>query len=319
MIGLPENVSELLDTGFARLFAVDDERDRIRGVHELLASCGFSSVSELQAAVHDQEHSERMFKVDRDILAPVTGESWLIFMNHGYAPTDHDASRFPSLDAEDDKWRHQVFLYFYLLNFAKARHSCMGSGECDLLDVGCGRGGGLAAMKRYYGLRRAVGIDANPQQIAFCIDRHQKAGLEFANGSAMALPVSSESIDVVTNVESSHCYDDLPRFLAEVRRVLRPNGLFLLADNRERCGGKRFTLEAALLGSGLRLVHKENITERVRQACIRDTERFKSIFSNEKAEGIRKVSENSEKAYASGSGIYLAYVLEKESRVTPCS
>jgi SAM-dependent methyltransferase len=245
------------------------------------------------------------------LLAGLAGESWFVFMNHGYAPIDHDASDFPSLDDEDDKWRHQVFLYFYLLNFAKARLACMVRGECDLLDVGCGRGGGLAAMKRYYGLRRAVGIDSSPQQIAFCIDRHRGACLEFADGSAMAIPVSTESIDVVTNVESSHCYEDLPGFLVEVRRVLRPNGLLLLADNRERGGGKRLTLEVALVGSGLRLLRREDITERVHQACIRDADRFKYVFSSDKAEVIRNISVNSENVYSSGAGIYMAYCLEK--------
>lgn len=34
------------------------------------------------------------------------------------------------------------------------------------------------------------------------------------------------------NIESSHLYADFPRFLAEVARVLRPDGHFLYADFR---------------------------------------------------------------------------------------
>jgi SAM-dependent methyltransferase len=44
----------------------------------------------------------------------------------------------------------------------------------------------------------------------------------------------TESFDAVINVEASHCYPSLPRFLAEVARVLRPGGHFLYADVR-RC------------------------------------------------------------------------------------
>ena len=46
-----------------------------------------------------------------------------------------------------------------------------------------------------------------------------------------------DSYDAVVNVEASHLYPDVPRFLAEVARVLRPGGHFLYADfrRRQRC------------------------------------------------------------------------------------
>jgi O-methyltransferase len=250
-------------------------------------------------------------KMDRDLLARLQNETWFVFMNHGYAPCDEEKATFPSLDSDDDKWRHQVFLYFYLLTHVKFRHHCVGYAACNLLDVGCGRGGGLSVMKRYYGLRRAVGIDANPQQIMFCIDRHPGRGLEFIEGNAMAIPLSDESIDVITNVESSHCYEELPKFLSEVRRVLRPNGLLLLADNRERSSGKLLSLEAALLGSGLTPLLRKDITENVLRACILDADRFDRVFDGKGAALIRDISVNSSKIYSAGAGVYMAYVLEK--------
>ena len=36
---------------------------------------------------------------------------------------------------------------------------------------------------------------------------------------------------MVTNIESSHSYPHLDRFFAEVRRVLRPGGVFCYTDN----------------------------------------------------------------------------------------
>ena len=51
---------------------------------------------------------------------------------------------------------------------------------------------------------------------------------------ARDLSESLNPLDVVLNVESSHCYGSMPRFLAEVRRVLEPRGYFLHADFRAR-------------------------------------------------------------------------------------
>ena len=49
-----------------------------------------------------------------------------------------------------------------------------------------------------------------------------------------ALSFEGASFDVVINVESSHCNENLPAFLREVRRVLRPEGCFGWVDIRGR-------------------------------------------------------------------------------------
>jgi SAM-dependent methyltransferase len=56
----------------------------------------------------------------------------------------------------------------------------------------------------------------------------------------------------VINVEASHAYPRLPRFLAEVARVLRPGGHFLYADVRGRSEFPGW--EAALAGTPMRQV-----------------------------------------------------------------
>jgi ubiquinone/menaquinone biosynthesis C-methylase UbiE len=74
----------------------------------------------------------------------------------------------------------------------------------------------------------------NPIGLEFCRKKHQLPGLDFVHGSAEELPFADQSFDAVVNVEASHCYPELPRFLAEVARVLRPGGHFLYADARKR-------------------------------------------------------------------------------------
>lgn len=73
------------------------------------------------------------------IFDKMAGESWFIFMNHGFAP-ESTPLEFPALSLEDDRWRHQIFLYFYLLRAGLAILQSTSSSGYDLLDIGCGRG-----------------------------------------------------------------------------------------------------------------------------------------------------------------------------------
>ncbi len=51
-------------------------------------------------------------------------------------------------------------------------------------------------------------------------------------GSALENPLPSNCLDVILNVESSHCYHDQPKAFSENFRVLRPGGYLLWADMR---------------------------------------------------------------------------------------
>ena len=104
----------------------------------------------------------------------------------------------------------------------------------QVLEVSCGHGGGASYLARTLHPASYTGLDFNPDGIAFCQKRHHVPGLDFMHGDAENLPFADESFDAVVNVEASHAYPRLPRFLAEVVRVLRPGGHFLYADFRGR-------------------------------------------------------------------------------------
>ena len=162
------------------------------------------------------------------IFEKMKGEEWFVFMNHGYCPRLEETEDFPALAEDDDQWRHQIFLYFHLLETAKIYKTAESLSGLCLLDVGCGRGAGASVMRRYYKLGRVVGLDINPKQINFCKSRHKVSGVDFQLGSALSLPFADATFDLVTNVESSHCYEDLLMFFREVRRVLKPGGAILV-------------------------------------------------------------------------------------------
>ncbi|HEX2853205.1 MAG TPA: class I SAM-dependent methyltransferase [Opitutaceae bacterium] len=133
------------------------------------------------------------------------------------------------LDASDEPNRPCLQLYHHVVSQTDLRGK-------DVLEVSCGHGGGASYVMRRFQPRRYTGLDLNPEGIAFCRQRHRIEGLDFVQGDAETLPFANESFDAVVNVEASHCYPSLPRFLSEVSRVLRPGGHLLYADFRFASG-----------------------------------------------------------------------------------
>ena len=104
-----------------------------------------------------------------------------------------------------------------------------------VLDVGCGTGRLALLMKGLVGEKGHVaGIDLAPKMVTRARRQARKHRLEvdFRTASIAALPFPNDSFDVVTSSLMAH---HLPRRIkragfAEVRRVLRPGGHFLLCD-----------------------------------------------------------------------------------------
>jgi len=92
----------------------------------------------------------------------------------------------------------------------------------DALDVGCGTGLSTRGLTRI--ARRVVGIDLSAEMIS---QAPHLAGVTYLVGAAEALPVPDASFDLLTIASAFH-WMDRDRALAEVRRVLRPNGVFVV-------------------------------------------------------------------------------------------
>ncbi|MEE6273410.1 class I SAM-dependent methyltransferase [Georgenia sp. MJ206] len=200
------------------------------------------------------------------LAARVRRPEWA-FMNYGYAPLDPGAATLP-LDPADEADRRCIQLYDHVLGSEPL-------GGADVLEVGCGRGGGASFIARYRRPRTTTGLDLSRSAVALC-RRHRRApGLSFVAGNALAMPFGDASFDVVVNVESSHCYPSVPAFLAEVHRVLRPGGHLLLADFRSAEG--LVALRAELDGSPLRVVETHDITRNVVAALDVDDERRRAL------------------------------------------
>jgi len=214
------------------------------------------------------------------------------FMNYGFAPVNGEA--YPlELEAADEPNRYSIQLYHYVAGRVPL------SGR-DVLEVGCGRGGGAAFLKRYLHPRQMNGIDFSPKAVRFCRQQHRLEGLTFLAGDAEALPLPDSSFDAVVNIESSHCYGSMPAFLAQVRRVLRPGGHFLFADLRSTPDRDR--LHEQIIASGLTVLEQEEITANVVEALRRDSQRKLALL--EKHGSPRLMSVFRQFAAIEGSGVY---------------
>jgi ubiquinone/menaquinone biosynthesis C-methylase UbiE len=187
-------------------------------------------------------------------------ENELTFMNYGY-----DNGRRISLKQEDEKNRYQIQLYDKI---AKAIPGDLE--DLNILEVGCGRGGGANYIAEYLQPKSLSGIDLCEPAIAFCKKQNTR-GVSFMPGDAMQIPAPEESFDAVINVESSHRYPDMPKFLREVHRVLKSGGYFSFVDFRAT--GLLFTLDAQMKDSQMHVVEREVVTPGVLRAMKLDNSR----------------------------------------------
>ena len=190
----------------------------------------------------------------------------VIFMNYGY----HKDSDNLHLTTREEPNRYSIHLYHQLVCNQDIRQK-------DILEVGCGRGGGLAYINRQFGPAHAVGLDLDKLAIRFCRKHHPADGLTFLPGNAHQLPFEDYSFDVVINVESSHRYENVRQFFREVNRILRPGGLFLITDFRREFLLERFDND--IRSSGLTLISKEDVTPNVIRAIELDDERRRNLVT----------------------------------------
>ncbi|TGE22304.1 methyltransferase domain-containing protein [Hymenobacter aquaticus] len=100
-----------------------------------------------------------------------------------------------------------------------------------VLDVATGTGFTALAFAPH--VQSVVGLDVSTGMLTEARKRQQEQGLTnvlWVTGAAEALPFLDASFSLVTCRVAPHHFESVPQFLAEVARVLRPGGRFLLAD-----------------------------------------------------------------------------------------
>ena len=184
--------------------------------------------------------------------------------NYGFAPAEGD---------HPQRFQHQM--YRELLSMLAAKRAL--TPGLKLLEVSCGRGGGLQALLAAApDTFDATGLDVAASAVRFCRETYGESDrLRFVEGSAMELPFPDASFDVVINVEASNDYPDRERFFREVARVLKADGVFVYTDNFRATAVE--TMQRHLAEAGF-VAEWRNITGNVAEACRLDSGRRREVI-----------------------------------------
>lgn len=190
-----------------------------------------------------------------------------------------------------------------------------------ILEVGCGRGGGSSYIEKTFQVQEIIGIDLAENNIKFCNNTYKDQNkLRFTVGNAENLPFPDNCFDVVINVESSHCYNNVGQFINEVKRVLRKGGYFLLADVRLPSAGYSDNIHSIIKKSDFKILEYIDITNKIIKGMETLTTDRKVLIEKYcpnflKATMKRMVGLTSTYVYndfKSGKGNYFYYSLRKK-------
>lgn len=223
-------------------------------------------------------------------LEDTVGEQPIWFLNYGYEPQTPPGLK---LSVEDEPNRTSIQLY----NLVAGAVDLSGK---RVLEVSSGRGGGARFVYHYMRPELMVGLDRTAKAVDFCNRHHGRPGLTFVCGDAQQLPHPNAYFHAVLNVEASHCYPDVPKFLREVWRVLKPGGHFLYADLR-----KAPTVETwchQIQNAGFKSLAKEDITADVVRALEQSNDRVSTMINTSAPRWARRFF--SHFAATKGTGVY---------------
>ena len=97
-----------------------------------------------------------------------------------------------------------------------------------ILDIGCGTGSQLVANRIPVPHGQMVGLDFHLGMVRQA--RRKAEHIDWVQGDGARLPFAADTFDFVTNQFSFHHLQDKPGMIAEVFRILRPGGRFVMTN-----------------------------------------------------------------------------------------
>jgi O-antigen biosynthesis protein len=105
-----------------------------------------------------------------------------------------------------------------------ARELCRGK---DVLDLASGEGYGSAMLSGV--ANSVIGVDVACDAVRHAQQTYVRENLRFMPGSCAEIPLPGASVDVVVSFETLEHHDQHDEMMAEVKRVLRPDGLLIVS------------------------------------------------------------------------------------------
>ncbi|XP_039273212.2 putative methyltransferase DDB_G0268948 [Styela clava] len=113
-----------------------------------------------------------------------------------------------------------------IAKYVKMEKGIVRGDKIDLMvDVGCGTGHSTNIFQPY--VRKIIGFDPSKRQIEQAMKRKFHTNISYMVSQAEAMPLRSDSVDLVCSGMSAH-WLDFELFYRECRRVLKPTGCLAL-------------------------------------------------------------------------------------------
>jgi ubiquinone/menaquinone biosynthesis C-methylase UbiE len=104
----------------------------------------------------------------------------------------------------------------------------------EILEIGCGNGVQALYINDNHFPLKITGIDLIKANIEIANEERNRRNMHnvqfFVDDAQNLTLITSNSVDVLINIESAFHYPDKPAFLKEIHRVLKPGGQYLIAD-----------------------------------------------------------------------------------------
>jgi O-antigen biosynthesis protein len=97
-----------------------------------------------------------------------------------------------------------------------------------VLDAACGTGYGSYILATH-GALEVTGVDLDSETVAFASERYRHARLTYRQADVTQLPFADASVELVTCFETIEHVPDAAKALAELTRVLAPQGILLIS------------------------------------------------------------------------------------------
>ena len=152
------------------------------------------------------------------------------------APLPEATASVDPVDRSADQWFWDHYEWAPLEVLGFLREDGLDVTDREVADVGCGDGIIDLGLVHHGLPRRLVGFDVNPVREDLLLERAAAArvadalpvALEFAVSDTTKLPAPDDSFDVVVTWSAFEHIDDPATVLAEIRRILRPDGVLFL-------------------------------------------------------------------------------------------
>ena len=146
----------------------------------------------------------------------------------------------------------------------------------EIADLGCGGGRNAAVLLKKYPSAKLTAVDYSP----LCVERTRKYNARAVaagrcavqQGDVSALALQAEAFDLATAFETVYFWPGLEACFGEIRRILKPGGMFLIVNESD--GTDKASLDFEKIIDGMKTYTAEQLQDALKGAGFSTIQTF---------------------------------------------